>query len=276
MNSGKIDGSKLKKAIDEFGSLEKAAEGLRHQAAILKKQNQQLAQEKAQLASTIQRLTGEIKVLDGRLKEKQDESRSLAQKVGEQSRQFDLFGALMAMIAGSPSAADSLRALIESLQELADPGWHIRNSPEEMRSLFVRAVLGDYLRCLRCAACGASFITNKEPRYKWYGGAYECPACRLSYGVQPDDSFLKAVVSEEQLENISQVRRALQESEVLAPLRLFLEVPCEFCGSAIAQWDERNVKLAVGGIGWGHTPCWNSSRGQTMEVLRALRAAQRK
>jgi hypothetical protein len=40
---------------------------------------------------------------------------------------------------------------------------------DEMRSLFVRMVMGDYLKCFYCDVCSAKFITNMKLKYKLLG-----------------------------------------------------------------------------------------------------------
>jgi hypothetical protein len=126
---------------------------------------------------------------------------------------------------------------------------------DEMRSLFVRTVTGEYLKCFRCKVCGAKFMVNKEPHYKSISDYYQCPSCHTSYGVEPDDSLLKAMVSEEQLENIVLVEKTVKENPTLEPLKAFLDVACEIRGKPITEWTEDSVKAAVEGRGWGHSKC---------------------
>jgi hypothetical protein len=47
-------------------------------------------------------------------------------------------------------------------------------------------------------------------------------------------------------------------------------VPCEICHEPIKEWDDYNVKLAIQGIGFGHTACWRSDLGRMKEFARAL------
>ena len=98
--------------------------------------------------------------------------------------------------------------------------------------------MGDYLKCYRCDKCGAKFIVNKEPCRKYYITLYECPACHFSHQVTEDDSFLKAMVSEEQMENVYQLQQVLKENEALRPLKVFLNLPCEVCRQPITEWTE--------------------------------------
>ena len=58
--------------------------------------------------------------------------------------------------------------------------------------------------------------------------------------------------------------------EVLEPFKAFLEEPCELCHKPVSEWDEYNVKLAIQGIGCGHTSCWKSELGRMKELARAI------
>ena len=140
-----------------------------------------------------------------------------------------------------------------------------------LRSLFVRTIMGDYLRCFRCDTCGAKFIVNKEPRYKFYDNRYSCPVCYSSFGVKQDDSFLKAMVSEEQLENTRLVEEFQKENDALKPLKVFLDLPCEICGQPMTEWTEQDVRRGVMGGGWGHTECWNTTKGQARQFAKIVR-----
>jgi len=134
--------------------------------------------------------------------------------------------------------------------------------------------MGDYLKCFRCDTCGARFIVNKEPHNKFYSNYYQCPACHFWYGVKEDNSFLKAMVSDEQLENARRIEEVLKENEALVPLKAFLDIPCEICGKAVTEWTEENVKIAVDGFGWGHTKCWNSDIGQLRQTVKLVNKIQ--
>jgi hypothetical protein len=88
--------------------------------------------------------------------------------------------------------------------------------------------------------------------------------------VKEDDSFLKAMVSEKQVENTRYLGKVLEEYKVLEPFKAFLDVPCEICHEPITEWDAYSVKLVMQGIGFGHTRCWNSDFGQLIELKRAI------
>ena len=144
-----------------------------------------------------------------------------------------------------------------------------------MRSLFIHTVMGDYLKSFRCDSCGAKFITNKKPQNKYFGNGYQCPVCHNWYAVKEDDSFLEALVSEKQLENTQHLEKVLGEYEVLLPFEAFLNAPCEICHEPIKEWDDFNVKLAIQGIGCGHTSCWNSQVGQWRQLGKAIQKVKK-
>ena len=88
--------------------------------------------------------------------------------------------------------------------------------------------------------------------------------------VKEDDSFLKALVSEKQLEDTLRLEEVLKEIEVLEPFKAFFKVHCEICHEPIKKWDDYNVKLAIESIGCGHTHCWNSQTGQFKQIGKTI------
>lgn len=140
----------------------------------------------------------------------------------------------------------------------------------------MRTIMGDYLKCFHCIVCGARFIVNKGPRYKSISNYYQCPSCHTYYGVEPADSFLKAMVSEERVESTVLVEETLKANGALEPLKAFLNVPCEMCEKPITEWTEQNVNLAINGVGWGHSQCWNSHLGQLKQWVKLAKEIQGK
>jgi hypothetical protein len=270
MATKEIDFTKLNEAVEEFGSLQKANSQLEKDKLALEKGNAQLKQENKNLAVTRDKLVGQVEDINTKKEDYQSQLQSLADQIEVHSYQYELLCGFMAMVAGSPSVTDSLKNLVASLQKLIDSGWRISKNADEMRSLFVHTVMGDYLKCHRCDNCGARFIVNKEPHYQFYGNEYYCPACHYSLGVKEDDSFLKALVSEKQIENTRHLEKVLEEYGVLEPFKAFLNVRCEICHEPITEWGDYSVKLAIQGIGCGHTSCWNSEVGRLRELRKAL------
>jgi regulator of replication initiation timing len=265
-----IDVKKLNEALEEFGSLQDANTKLKQAIADLKKENTYLRQENETLSAINKNLSAQKKEIDVKIKHCQDQYQSLAKQIKDIQRQYDLVCGLMTMITGSPSVNDSIDTIIDIFQKLKEPGWYLPKNADEMRSLFVRFVMGDYLKSFRCDHCGAKFILNKMPKKTLFGIDNYCPACHEWYAVKPDDSFLKAMVSQQQLENTYHLDKVLDAYETLLPFQAFLNAPCEICHKPVAEWDGYNVKLAVQGTGCGHTSCWKSDLGQMIELKKAL------
>ena len=270
MAAKEIDFTKLNEAVEEFGSLQKANSQLEKDKLALEKGNARLKQENNKLTATRDKLAGQIEDINTKKEDYQSQLQSLSNQIKIHRYQYELFCGFMAMVVESPSVTDSLKRLVMIFQNLIDDGWYVSKSAEDMRSLFVRTVMGDYLKCYCCDNCGARFIVNKEPHYKFYGNEYYCPACHYSIGVKEDDSFLKALVSENQIENTQYLERVLEEYGVLEPFKAFLKEPCEICHEPVSEWDQYSVKLVIQGIGCGHTSCWNSEVGRLRELRKAL------
>ena len=110
---------------------------------------------------------------------------------------------------------------------------------------------------------------------KSLGNGYYCPVCHNWYAVKEDDSFFKALVSEKQLEDTLHLEEVLKETEVLKPFKAFLIVLCEMCHKPIEEWDDYNVKLAIQGMGCGHTHCWKGDLGRLIEFQKTLEKFKR-
>ena len=275
MAAKKIDYAKLNEAVEKFGSLQKATAQLEMNKLALEKGNAQLKQENKNLAATKDKLASQVEDINTKKEDYQSQLQSLSNQLKVHSYQYELFCGFMTMITASPSVTESIDILIEAFQKLKEPGWYLPKNADEMRSLFIRKVMGDYLKCYRCDSCGAKFITNKKPTNKYFGNGYYCPACHNWYAVKEDDSFLKALVSEKQLEDILHLDEVLEECEVLEPFKAFLNVPCEICHEPITEWGDYSVKLVIQGIGCGHTQCWNSELGRFIELRKAIQKVKK-
>lgn len=271
MKAKEIDYAKLNEALEKFGSLQEAIKHLEQDKLDLGKKNAQLKQENSTLTTTRNKLASQIKEMGTKVKSFQNQLQSLANQVKVHSYQYELFCGFMAMVAESPSVTDSIDTLIASFQKFKEPGWYLPKNSDEMRSLFIRTVMGDYLKCFRCKACGAKFMVNKEPHYKSISNYYQCPSCHTHLGVEPDDSFVKAMVSEEQVDKTRRIEELQKVNNALEPLKVFLNLPCEICGQPVTEWSEKDVRRGVMGNGWGHTQCWNTSKGQARQFAKLVK-----
>ena len=263
MTQTKVNGIKLNKALEQFGSLDKSIEAMQ-------KKEKKLKQDTAELQLTKNNLSKQVQSLDSQLHEQQCQVQSLADKIEHYRFQYDLFEGFLAMVTGSPSRTSSLEGLITTFQKLAE-AWLTVKTSDDLRSIFIRTVMGDYLKCYRCDSCGARFIVNKEPCRKYHVISYKCPACHYSHQATEDDSFLKAMVSKEQVENVYRLQQVLKENEALKPLKVFLNLPCEVCGQPVTEWTEYDVQKGVKEHCWGHAKCWNSDMGQFKQYMKLVK-----
>ena len=263
MTQAKVNGAKLNKSLEQFGSSDKSIEAMQ-------KKEKKLKQDTAELQLTKNNLSKQVQSLDSKLHKRLYQVQSLADKIEHYRCQYDLFEGFLAMVTGSPSKTSSLEGLITIFQKLAGDWLTVKHS-DELRSIFISRVMGDYLKCYRCDTCGARFIVNKEPYRKYNITSYECPACHFSHQVTEDDSFLKAMVSEEQMENIYRLEQVLKENEALKPLKAFLNLSCEVCGQPITEWTDYMVQKGVKEHCWGHAKCWNSDMGQIKQMMKLVK-----
>jgi len=271
MEKTQINGKKLKEAIDYYGSLQKAIESGELKEKALGEDIKKRKEKIEQLKQKKDKLNSQINGLDKKYFSKKKNLELIAKKVGKWERQYELFEGFLAMLLTSPSVDTSLKSLIALLEELDSSGWATAKAADEIRSFFVSKIIGDYLKCFQCKGCGAKFFTNREPKGGIYSKFYMCPSCHTSYTVEPDDSFLKLMVSEQQFDNIITAGDLKEENDILIPLKPFLNVICEVCGKPIKEWDEHNVKLAVEHHLWGHTDCWNGELGRAILFVKSIK-----
>jgi len=274
MAASKISSTKLNEAIKKFGSLHQAVEALQNEEQALKKLNSQLKQDNANLEVTKNKHLTEIAQLDSEISAKKSDLDSVSKKEDQHARQYQLFEAFVAMVAGSPSATSSAQVLATTINILC-AGWHASKKPDELRALFVRTVLGDYLKSFRCDYCKAQFMVNKKPHSEYLGNYYMCPACHSPSFVKPDDSFLKAMVSEEQLENVRRAEQLQKELDNSSPFKAFFTLECEVCGQPVTQWTDQNIKIGIRGLGWAHEACLNTIKGSLLRVSRTAEILNR-
>lgn len=270
METSEINTTKLNEALEKFGSLQKANQQMELDKTTLEVQRNLLKQEINKFSVMRNDLISEKKDLETKNNTLQIQLSSMSKKLAELGRQYELFCGFITMLVGSPSVTESLDSLIGIFQQLKEPGWNIAKNAEEMRSIFIRLVMGKYLKSFRCDYCGAKFMTNQKLKARSFGGDYYCPVCHFSYGVKADDSFLKALVSDKYLGETLYVEQLLDEYEMLKSFKAFLNVPCEICQKPVKEWDIYNVKLAIEGTGCGHTQCWNSELGRMRQLRKAL------
>lgn len=176
------------------------------------------------------------------------------------------------MVFSSPPRAMSRRDLADSLERLTEKPWYIYEDTHDPRALFVREVLGSYLRSCRCRNCGMQFIGNQEPR----GGYIKCPECYLSTYVEADDTFLKVMLPSQELKKARSVEGLEKEVGKLKPLEVFLDIPCFICGKPMPNnWTREEVAETFKKARRPHPMCWKTPAGDIVILEDIMRRRQR-
>ena len=260
----------LKEAIEKFGSLTAANQYLKKENHSLSETNQNLKKQNQSLVNTNEVLVHETENLRKTLDEHRAQNREIVTRLLNHKREYDLFCGFLAMMVGSSSVNDSIDGIIEVFQKLKETGWGAAHKAVELRTIFVRTIMGDGLKSYKCDDCGGRFVSNRIPKRVFTQDSYWCPFCD-SWKAKEDDSFLKAMVSDKQLDNIRILENVQREKEALVPFKAFFNVPCDICHEPVKVWNEGNIKRAVQGFGCGHTACWNSNVGQIKETILAIK-----
>lgn len=271
----KIDGNRLKQALEKYGSLGKAIEHLLDEKANLENQNNLIKNENAQLKRAKDNMYAEITMIERKLIDYKQKLKELEAKLVTNNRQYTLFESFVAMISDAASVENSIVSLATLFQKLYNEGWYATKKAEDLRSLFIRTVMSDYLKCFRCDNCKASFIVNKKPYNRYFQDYYLCPSCHSSFAVKADDSFLKSIVSEEQLDKSCLIETVQKELDTLKPFKAFFDLSCEICKQPITEWTELTVKRGIERLGWGHDGCFNTPAGQLLQFMAALERGKR-
>jgi hypothetical protein len=195
----KVDGAKLKQALEEFGSLEKAVDSLKIQKKALEADVSALIGKRANRFSEIKRLENNINEYKQNLADLKEAFQKYKQgsdeyinTVKQFKLQYAMFAGFIAMLQTSPSEKSGIRELASYILMLGERTWDFYDPPDRLRYLFVTTVLGDYLKCYRCYKCGLKFIANKEPES--YMRNFSCPNCGILGDLYADDSFLEAML----------------------------------------------------------------------------------
>jgi len=264
-----LDTDGLGQAIDDFGSLRKTLDSLRRENEKLIRDNETLRAESANLQAQKNDLLGSLKATEQKLQEENQRLATVSTNRIKRERQFDLFDGFVAMLVTSPSLGGSLEHVKRLIATLSSEPWQAMKPPDELRSLFLRTIMGDFLRCFHCDNCDASFLVNKE-LLRSTQDSYTCPACQWPR-TRADDSFLKAMVSDKQLENVRLAEQLDRENSALRPLKPFLELPCAICRQPIKEWTEHLARSVMERTEETHRQCWSTPAGQLWQMERFMR-----
>lgn len=270
-----VDTVKLGQAIDEFGSLRKANDSLRRDNEGLTKSGVALREDTANLQARKNELLRSLMVTGQKAEEENRHIHELAARRIAFVRQYDLVDGLIAMLTRSPLLPESAECVKKMMETLSTDGWRAISTLDDLRSLFVRTIMGDLLRCFHCDHCGASFIVNKNPHYNVAANYYRCPACRSSSDLKPSDAFLKALASDRQLDNVRLAQELERENGTLRPFKVFLEMPCVICHQPIKEWTEQWARSLMERSEQAHPQCWNTPAGQLWQMEWLMRKTGR-
>jgi predicted RNA-binding Zn-ribbon protein involved in translation (DUF1610 family) len=207
MTTQEVNGSRLRQAVKEFGSLQKAIDSLQIQKMKLEADISSLttdieAKEKARskYQADLQRLEDVIEERKRNLADLEKAFRKYRHDADEfiaNNKQFLLqyymVEGFVAMLQTSPSTQESVRELAVDIIVIGEAIWKFSDAPNKLRRLFVQTVLGDHLHCYRCDSCGIKFIASKKAKNAIIG--YHCPNCGFLSSAKPDDSFVEAILS---------------------------------------------------------------------------------
>ena len=258
----KVNGRLIRRAIEEHHSLGKAIDANNNKIALQHKEHTQLKQQNSELRSDNARVASEKAENERGLQNGRLELSQLFTTMEICRRQYTLFQGFLAMLVNSPSVNRPIESLITSLQQVMRSGWYSPRTQKEWMDLFVQRVFGDYLQSFRCDHCGSRFMISEGMNKGYLNYPIKCPRCHNSSWVEPDDSFLRAMVSEDQLTNIYRAELLMNENVILRPFKVLVGIPCDVCGKPISEFTEDAIKVGAAGCGWAHADCWNTFTGK--------------
>jgi hypothetical protein len=206
MTTQEVNGSRLRQAVSEFGSLQKAIDSLQTQKMKLEADISSLAKDIEAKERARSRYQADLKNLEEAIEEQKRNFADLEEAFRKYRKdadefiannkqfllQYQMVESFVSMLQTSPSNKQSVRELAVSILMIGEAVWRFSDAPDKLRWLFVQTVLGNYLHCYRCDRCGIKFIANKKAESAITG--YHCPECGFLSSTTPDDSFLKAVL----------------------------------------------------------------------------------
>lgn len=194
MAISKVDGIKLKQALEEFGSLQKAVAELRITKKTLENSIRELSDRIDVLERSIVEKANTFSQTKSAVIEEAERHRMIKESADRRGRQYILFEGLVAMLLASHLTRKSLEDLAEHILSLAKESWITSQQPGALRQLFLTTVMGQHMHSYHCNSCGARFIVNMKPQR--YNIGYKCPVCGFSFSIIPDELFLEALLAD--------------------------------------------------------------------------------
>jgi hypothetical protein len=206
MATQEVNGIRLKQAIKKFGSLQKAINSLQARKKSLetdvsvlikdvdekKKARAKYLDDITHLEESVEERKRNLSDLEKAYKKSRQDFEAFIESIRQFLLQYQMFEDFVVMLQTSPSNRESIRELASYIVVIGEAVWSFSDTPGKLRWLFVQLVLGDHLHCYRCDRCGIKFIANKKPQSGILG--YQCPNCRIISSVNPDDSFIEAML----------------------------------------------------------------------------------
>lgn len=204
MAAPKVDGTALKQALEEFGSLQEAVDTLKMQKRVLENKVSALTKDIHAKEKARAEYLNDINYLEKTIKEHTETLNRIMDNINRYANQYRLFESFVAMLLTSPSTEENLEDLVANILALSKIVWRTDWLPDKFRSLFVYTVLGEHLHCYCCDRCGLKFIANQEVQSHILG--YHCPNCGFMSSMKADDSFLYAMLSSSEPSNANEAQ----------------------------------------------------------------------
>ncbi len=201
-----VQGILIRRDFEKHHSFRKSLEALIYEVTSKKQESARLTNKNLELNQLNDRVITETAQNERNSVDASLELSQLLIRINRFRRQYELFQGFLAVLSNSPSANGPIESLIATLHHTVRVWWYSTASIEKQMSYFIEKVFGDYLQSYKCDHCGGSrFMVSRgaDKAYAYYRPY--CPVCHASNWVKPDDSFLRAMVSEEQLENTYKV-----------------------------------------------------------------------
>ncbi|MBA7564317.1 hypothetical protein ES708_05980 [subsurface metagenome] len=264
-----VQGILIRRDFEKHHSFRKSLEAMIYEVASKKQESTRLTNKNLELNQLNDRVITETAQNERNSVDASFELSQLLIRINRLRRQYELFQGFLAVLSNSPSANGPIESLITTLHQIVRVWWYSSASIEERIGHFMKYVFGDYLQSYKCDHCGGSrFMVSRgaDKAYTYYRPY--CPVCHSSNWVKPDDSFLRAMVSEEQLENTYKAEQLMEQNgtllkiiTILKPFHVLIGMPCEVCGELITDWTEDKAKEFATGIGWMHQKCRKTLTG---------------
>ncbi len=269
-----VQGILIRRDFEKHHSFRKSLEAIINEVAGKKQESARLTNKNLELNQLNDRVITETAQNEKKSVDASFELSQLLIRINRLRRQYELFQGFLAVLLNSPSANGPIESLIATLHQIVRVWWYSSASIEERIGHFMKYVFGDYLQSYKCDHCGGSrFMVSRgaDKAYTYYRPY--CPICHASNWVKPDDSFLRAMVSEEQLENTYKAEQLMEQNgtllkiiTVLKPFHVLIGMPCEVCHQKINDWTEDKVIRFATGLTWAHEECRKTLTGRMKQL----------